>query len=76
RKDNSCGMGILPGPSIDEKDFCKRSHELEDVLQVESKELDIPLKCFQSVFLFRQLTKLIFFDTFCLPISYLTDKPE
>ncbi|WP_445248680.1 hypothetical protein, partial [Microcoleus sp. OTE_8_concoct_300] len=25
RKNNSCGMGILPVPSIDEKDFCKRS---------------------------------------------------
>jgi len=51
-------------------------HELEDVQLVESKELDMPLKCFQLVFLFRQLTKLIFFDTFCLPISYLTDRAD
>ncbi len=27
-KNNSCGMGILPVPSIDEKDFCKRSNIL------------------------------------------------
>ncbi|MEG4345954.1 hypothetical protein QUB70_22135 [Microcoleus sp. A003_D6] len=27
QKNNSCGMGILPVPSIDEKDFCKRSND-------------------------------------------------